>query len=214
MESKPTALVKSPSRKKHYHLKNAKGFSLAEIKKSGKTLNDLKNLGIHIDYFRKSSHDSNVDQLKKLKLPERKIKKREAFVKKEKKRTPFKPKTEKKNKATKPNTKPKTKVKPKSTITQKTPALKQNEILVKTPTIETKTPIKEEPIPKDKVTPLTALTGLGATTAKKFESVGVSCVEDLCKQNPGELAIKIKGATETRIETWIKEAKQKLQEGK
>jgi len=40
---------------------------LAEIKAAGKTIALLKELNVKIDYFRKSTHEWNIEQLKALK---------------------------------------------------------------------------------------------------------------------------------------------------
>ena len=61
-------------------------------------------------------------------------------------------------------------------------------------------------------TSLTVLTGLGFTTAKKLESIGVNTLEELVKKNPEELANLIKGASAVRMSTWIKEAEQILKQ--
>ena len=75
--------VKSPSREAQ--LRKGRGFSLGEIKAAGKTVQNIKQLGIRIDPYRKSVLESNVEQLKKLKVVEKKGKKRPPFVRKEKK---------------------------------------------------------------------------------------------------------------------------------
>ena len=222
MESKVKARVKSPSREAYYHLREGNGYSLAEIKEAKKSIDLLKRLNVKIDYFRKSKHDFNVADLKKLKEPEKKGKKREPFVKKEKKRTPFKPKEAKKKRKKTPVKKP---VKKKPIPKAKTP-VKEKTIKVKKPEIKEKVPKKEkieitEKIPpKEKIaieegnTSLTLLTGLGATTANKFQQIGVKSVEDLINEEPEELAKLIKGASAVRISTWIKEGKKILEDSK
>ncbi|MFX1353945.1 MAG: helix-hairpin-helix domain-containing protein, partial [Promethearchaeota archaeon] len=55
--------------------------------------------------------------------------------------------------------------------------------------------------------PLTALSGLGPSTEKKFIELGVNSVEDLIKENPEELSVLIKGVSEERIQKWIEEGK-------
>ncbi|MFX0104802.1 MAG: ribosomal protein L13e [Candidatus Hodarchaeota archaeon] len=191
MESKqkPVALVKSPA--KDAHLREGKGFSLNEIKQAGKTPKLLEDLNISIDYFRKSVYIENIEKLKSIEIPKKKSKKREPFVKKEKKKTPFKPTIEK----------PKVKrvVKPKAPPTKPVPKPKKKE------------KIKPVAIEKVKVdiagTPLTELSGLGVTTAKKFMELGVNNIEELCKEKPEELAPLIKGVSIQRLQDWIEEGK-------
>jgi len=186
MESKQKhiAIVKSPA--KDAHLREGKGFSLKEIKESGKTIDLLEQLNIKIDYFRKSSYQENIEKLKSIEFPKKKGKKREPFVKKEKKRTPFKPKLEK--------AKVKRVIKPKAP--PKKPVMKEKPKPIK----------KEKVIVEAKGTPLTQLTGLGTATAKKFIELGVNNVEELSKENPEELAALIKGVSEERLKKWIEEA--------
>jgi len=203
MESnkKIVAMVTSPA--KDAHKRKAKGFSLGEIQEAGKTVELLRKLNVDIDYFRKSKHESNVEKLKKLKDTGKKAKKKKPFVAKEKKRTPFKPK------ASKPEKKPVKKVvtekpaKP-TKAAKKAPAPKKEKVKV-----ETK-PKKKE-LPEGDTTALTSLSGLGPATAKKFEELGVSCAEELVKEDPAELAKLIKGVSEERIINWIKECKELLQ---
>jgi len=201
MESnkKIVAMVISPA--KDAHKRKAKGFSLGEIQEAGKTVELLRKLNVDIDYFRKSKHESNVEVLRKLKDIEKKGKKKKPFVAKEKKRTPFKPK------ASKPEKKPVKKVvteKPTKTA-KKAPATKKERVK-KEPKA-----IKKE-LPKAETTALTSLSGLGPATAKKFEVLGVSCAEELVKEDPAELAKLIKGVSEERIKNWISECKELLQE--
>ena len=183
-------MVISPA--KDAHKRKAKGFSLGEIKEAGKTIELLRKLNVDIDYFRKSKHESNVEELRKLKDTKKKAKKKKPFVAKEKKRTPFKPK------ASKPEKKPVKAVK-------KAPATKKERVK-KEPKA-----IKKE-LPKAETTALTSLSGLGPATAKKFEELGVSCAEELVKEDPAELAKLIKGVSEVRIKNWISECKELLQE--
>lgn len=82
------AMVISPAR--DHHLREGNGFSLPEIRKAGKTVHLVKQHGIKIDYKRTSAHDFNIEQLKTLEPIEKEGPKREPFVKKEKKKTPFK----------------------------------------------------------------------------------------------------------------------------
>lgn len=58
--------------------RKGKGFSEEEIKKAGMTIAMAKKLKIVIDPRRKSAHDSNVAELKKLKPPEKKPKVKKA----------------------------------------------------------------------------------------------------------------------------------------
>ena len=225
MEVKPIANVKSSSRSNYYKSRKGSGFSLSEIKKAGKSVYLLKDLGIKIDYLRKSTHDFNVEKLKSLKSIEKKTKKRDSFVKKEKKRTPFKPEPPKKKrkkpvKKTAPKKKPTPKPRKKEMIPPKE-VIKKEKVeekklgkedikieLEDVQKVSRKTTKKEK---KKGGTPLTQLTGLGITTAKKFESVGVSSIEKLLQEDPEELAKLIKGASAVRIETWIKEGKKILE---
>ncbi|MHA1192014.1 MAG: hypothetical protein ACTSP9_06915 [Promethearchaeota archaeon] len=194
MESKDAlkSVVKSPAR--DAHLKVGQGFSLSEIEASGHSLELIKKLNVKIDYFRKSSHKNNVNLLKSIKTTASKDKKREPFIQKEKKRTPFKPKTKKTRKKPTPATivkDTKSDVKPKEKPKK---AIK-------------KQPAKIKPIETDK-TPLIKLSGLGPTTSSKFNDIGVTCVEDLLKEKPEELAPLIKGCSEEKISKWIEEGKE------
>lgn len=202
MEGKVIALVKSPSKIVSYRLREGNGFSLAEIKDAGKSVKLMKDLGIKIDYHRRTKHESNIDMLKKIKTPETKGTKKEAFVKKEKKKAAFKPKQiDKKVKKTAP--------KPKTPVKEKAPAIPKEKLVIKE-----KTPPKEKVKVEKKGMPLNVLTGLGMTTAKKFESVGINSVEELVVETPEDIAKLIKGASETKIITWIKEGKRLLEESK
>ena len=64
MESKDAlkSVVKSPA--SDAHLRAGEGFSLSEIEASGRSLEMIKKLNVKIDYFRKSSHENNVNLLK------------------------------------------------------------------------------------------------------------------------------------------------------
>jgi ribosomal protein L13E len=201
MESnkKIVAMVTSPA--KDAHKRKAKGFSLGEIKEAGKTVELLRKLKVDIDYFRKSKHESNVEELRKLKETGKKAKKKKPFVAKEKKRTPFKPKAEKK-----PVKKVVAEKPAKPTKTAKKATAPKKERVKKEPKA-----IKKE-LPKADTTALTSLSGLGPATAKKFEDLGVSCAEELVKEDPAELAKLIKGVSEERIKNWIIECKELQQE--
>ena len=186
-----SATVISPSKK--VNLRNGRGFSLLEIKESGKSIQELKNLNVSIDFLRKSSHKENIEALKNIKITKSASKKRKAFQPKEKRRTEFKPKKEK-------------------------PAIKEEKDKVpkKAKAVEKPVPIQQEPqrakveskaISKDRL-PLTELPGLGPTTEKKFVELGVNSVEELLLEDPSELAKLIKGCSEERIKTWIEEGKE------
>ncbi|MFW9819925.1 MAG: helix-hairpin-helix domain-containing protein [Candidatus Thorarchaeota archaeon] len=183
-KQKIIANVRSPS--KDANIREGTGFSLSEIKQAGRDLNILKKMNIKIDYFRKSTHPENIEKLKSIEIPKKKGKKKDPFVKKEKKRTEFKPKKEKKivKKPVKPAQKPKKKEKIKPIKAEKL-----------------------EKVPKPAGIPLTELSGLGAATAKKFIELGVNNVEDLIKENPDELASLIKGVSLDRLMKWIEEGK-------
>ena len=77
------AIVKSPS--KEANLRKGAGFSLGEIKSAGINIQRIKNLGVRVDFFRESVHNSNIQLLKDLKVSEKKDKKRAPFVHSEKK---------------------------------------------------------------------------------------------------------------------------------
>ena len=201
MESnkKIVAMVISPA--KDAHKRKAKGFSLGEIQEAGKTIELLRKLNIDIDYFRRSKHESNIEELRKLKDTGKKGKKKKPFVAKEKKRTPFKPKVSK----------------PEKKAVKKVVAEKPVKAVKKAPAPK-KERVKKEPKPIEKeilkaeTTKLTSLSGLGPATAKKFEELGVSCAEELVKEDPAELASLIKGVSEERIKNWISECKELLQQ--
>ena len=191
------AMVISPA--KDAHLRAGKGFSLSEITEAGKTVEILRDLNMDIDFFRKSKHEANIEELKKLKPVSKKTKKKKPYVFKEKTRTAFKPKVEK------PKKKP-AKVKK---ITQEPKPIKKAPTPKKEKAKkERKSAVKE--LPTTETTKLTSLSGLGPATAKKFEELGVSCVEELVKEDPAELATLIKGVSEERIINWISECKELL----
>jgi len=200
------AIVISPA--KDAHKREAKGFSLSEIKEAGKTPELLRALNINVDYFRRSKHESNIEQLKKLKPVGKKGKKKKPYVFKEKKRTPFKPKVEKKVRK-KPVKVEKTEIKPKPKITKKAPPPKKEIEKVELKPVKKEKKEKKEKLKSEK-TKLTSLSGLGPSAAKKLEELGVSCVEELIKENPGELAPLIKGISEERISKWCDEGKELL----
>jgi len=188
------ATVISPAR--DAHIRKGSGFSLTELKEAGKSLKDISELKISIDYFRKTTHQENVQKLQNLKSEKNKSKKREPFVKKEKKRTPFKPKKATVKKALIKKVAPKPK-KPKPKVTE-------------LPTKKEKVKVKIAPpkVAKEITTgiPLTNLSGLGPATADKFIQLGVSSAKDLIDENPDELAALIKGVSSERIKKWIEEA--------
>jgi outer membrane biosynthesis protein TonB len=217
MDSEIVALVKSPAKSSNYLLRKGNGFSLKEIKEAGLSIQILKDMNIKIDYYRRSANQMNIETLKTLEVPKKKGKKRKPFVKKEKKRTPFKPKEGKKKKkptkvkekapekpaAKKPKAKERapTKKKPEK---EKAPAAKINEI--------EKALEKSKATAEKEGTPLIKLSGLGITTAKKFEGLGVTSIEGLINEDPVELAKLIKGCSEVKISTWIKEGEKILKE--
>ena len=69
----------------------------------------------------------------------------------------------------------------------------------------TKTIISEE-----KETPLTKLSGLGATISKKFKELGVNSIQELLKEDAEELSMLISGVSPERIKKWIQEGKELL----
>jgi len=184
-EGKLISMVKSPSKKAN--LRKSSGFSIVEVKASGKTVALLKQLKIKIDYHRKSLYKENVELLKSIKTPKRKGAKR-PYTPKEKviKREKFKEKVEKKP--------------IKKTEEKKAPKSKEK------PTKAEKTPVKAV----EGGIPLTELSGLGPATVKKFKELGVESVEDLCKENPKELAMLVKGCSEEKIQKWVEEGKEKI----
>ncbi|NHJ20117.1 MAG: hypothetical protein EAX91_04175 [Candidatus Lokiarchaeota archaeon] len=191
------SIVISPAR--DAHLRKGKGFSLLEIKEAGKTVELLRNLNMNIDYLRKSKHEANIETLKKLKPEIKKIKKKKPYEFKEKKRTPFIPEEEKVKKKT---VKAK-KVTPVAKAVKKAPPIKKEKV-------KKELKPEKETIPSAEKTKLTMLSGLGPTTAKKFEELGVNSVEDLVNEDPAELATLIKGVSEERITNWIQECKEIL----
>ncbi|MFW9989116.1 MAG: ribosomal protein L13e [Candidatus Odinarchaeota archaeon] len=196
MEKEPLliALVNSPA--KDAHKRKGSGFSLKEIKDAGKNIQLLKSLNIKIDYFRKSAYATNIETLKSLEEPKVKKKKKKPFVMKERKRTPFKPKVQKSKKIHKETT-------------EVTPDIITAKPISKHKKKEKIEPTELKKIPSETVgTPLTELSGLGGATAKKFIDLGVNSIEDLCKENPEELATLIKGVSLDRIKRWIDEANQ------
>jgi len=221
----PQAIVKSPSREAL--LRKGSGFSLGEIKEAGKSIQMIRTLGIKIDLSRKSVHQSNIEQLKKLKAPVSKAKKRSPFIRKEKKvrvRTKkVKTKTKLVEEVAVPAQKPVEVAKiPKQKVKQPIkakaiPKVKVEEKPIEkekvAPIVEEKPEQKEKPKKKEIVkeekigTPLTELSGLGKATAKKFNEVGVNTIEDLIKEKAEELAMIITGVSEERIKKWIDEGK-------
>ena len=199
MENKKNivAMVISPA--KDAHLRKGKGFSLSEITESGKSVEILRDLNMDIDFFRKSKYETNIKELKKLKPVSKKTKKKKPYEFKEKARTAFKPKVEKAKK--KPVKIEKVTQEPKAT--KKAPIPKKEKVKK-----ERKSAKKE--LPTTETTKLTSLSGLGPATAKKFEELGVSCVEELVDEDPAELASLIKGVSEERISNWISECKDLL----
>lgn len=219
MDSKQRLISRVKSPAKDAHLREGKGFSLEEITSAGKSVGLLKTLKINIDFFRKSSHPGNIEKLKSLKVEKKKKKKKKPFVKKEKRRTPFKSKMEKtKEKEVKVIDKFITKI-PIEAAEQK--VIKKEKIKVAKIKKEKIAKVKKEKVAKAKKekavkakevketmkgTPLTELSGLGAATVKKFADLGVNNIEDLCKENPEELAPLIKSVSVDKLKKWIEEA--------
>jgi predicted flap endonuclease-1-like 5' DNA nuclease len=188
------ATVKSPSKSSNW--RRAKGFSLEEIRQSGRDLTQLKEININIDYFRKSVYQENIEILKSLKIEDKTKDKRKPFVPKEKKVTPFKP------------IKEKPKVKPRKVI-EKAPKESIVKEKLKTTKKEKTKSVKGEKIKsEEKGTPLTELPGLGTATAKKFIELGINTIEELCKENPEEIASLIKGVSIDRCKNWIEDGKE------
>ncbi len=182
-------IVKSPSREKEF--KKGTGFSLEEIKKSNKSIIELKTIGIKIDYRRKTEYEENIEFLNNLKMEIEQKPKREPFKKKVK--APKKPK-----KKPIPKEEPVDEIKeePEKEIKPKKKEIKK---VVKKPT-------KKEPIK------LTLLEKLGPSTEKKLIEIGIPDVETLCKEDPKEVATLVKGCSEERVAKWIEEGKKLLEE--
>lgn len=209
---KTIATVKSPSREGH--IREGNGFSLTEIKAAGKTIAFLKELNIKIDYFRKSTHEWNIEQLKALK----------PLKKKEKKKKPYLPKEERVKASPKRKVKKKKIPKEKIEVVQeiekeeKMQAIPKKTVIepkVKTPpktklTPATKAKPKPAPKPEEIEISLSKLSGLGSATAKKFQDLGVNSVEGLIKEDPEELAMLISGVSADRIKKWVEEGKELL----
>ncbi|MHA1842928.1 MAG: helix-hairpin-helix domain-containing protein [Promethearchaeota archaeon] len=210
MSEKVIAIVKSSSRDKH--LREGRGYSLPEIQETGKNIKLLKELGIRIDYRRKTIHKFNVEKLKVLEAPKKKAVKKEPFKPKEKKKKkkkikPIQKKEElkeatrekaKKAKAKKVKEK-KRKVEPKKKVSE------QKEEIIEKPKEEKKK--KKEKIPTEEPIPLTKLPGCGPATAKKLTEIGISCVQDLIEEDPEEIGMLIKGVSAERVKEWQEEGK-------
>jgi predicted flap endonuclease-1-like 5' DNA nuclease len=207
------AIVKSPAREAN--LRKGKGFSLAEIKAAEKDIQILRIMGIKIDYFRKSAHPVNIEALKKLKITEKKGEKRSAFVPKEKKVRDKTKKVKKKEKVIIKEKEPiseeiKVKTPPKEKVE---PEIIAEEILIEKEILEPVEKVKEKSKGKikskkeEKGTPLTELSGLGASAEKKLKEVGVNTVEDLIAENPDELIKLISGVSQERLVRWVEEGK-------
>jgi ribosomal protein L13E len=193
-KEKISAIVKAPCR--DAHIRKGRGFSLGEIKEAGKTVVFLKELDVIIDYFRKTIYSQNVEMLKTLKEIKKKTKKRKPFTPKEKKTKPKPFKMKKKMMPTKVKKPP-----VKAPVTKEPPAKKA-------PVKKTKVKATSK-IPKEE-TPLTKLSGMGPATAKKFQEIGVTNIKQLLEEDPKELAMLVKGASEERIIKWCEEAKKML----
>lgn len=181
------ATVISPSRNMNF--RKGKGFSLSEIKQAGKSVQALRSMKIPIDFLRKSVHRDNIEILKNLKVSQTKLKKREPFIPKERRRTEFKPKTIKKVK--------------KSIPEKAVPVVKPAPIKEK----PKKTKVESKETSKSRL-PLTELSGLGPTTEQKLVELGVNSVEELLLEDPNELGQLIKGCSVERIKKWIEEGKE------
>lgn len=209
---KTIATVKSPS--KEGHIREGNGFSLTEIKAAGKTIAFLKELNIKIDYFRKSTHEWNIEQLKALK----------PLKKKEKKKKPYSPKEERvkarRKRVVKKKKIPKEKIEiaPEIKKEDKVQPIPKKTIIepkVKTPpktklAPATKAKSKPAPKPEEIENPLTNLSGLGSATAKKFKDLGINSVEGLIEEDPEELAMLLSGVSADRIKKWVQEGKELL----
>jgi predicted flap endonuclease-1-like 5' DNA nuclease len=185
-----SAIVISPSR--NVHFRKGRGFSLEEIHQAGRKVNELRNQNIPIDFLRKSAHKENIDVLVNLKLPKSTSKKREPFKPKEKRRTEFKPKAER------------TKVRKEKVLAPE----KVRPVVKPAPIKETPKVAKAESTTAKGRMALTELSGLGPTTEKKFNELGVNSIEELLLEEPSELGQLIKGCTEDRIKKWIEEGKE------
>jgi len=207
------AIVKTPS--KDRHARKGYGFSLSEIKEAGKSISMLKKMRIKIDYMRKTLLEENVKALKALKPPEQAKIKRAPFVRKEKKKRPFKPKMEKtqekiEEKVEEIPKKVKNKQKAKSKKQEKQ-EIEQEPIKEEAQPMEhIPEPIEEKIELKSKEILIMELPGLGATTAKKFKDIGITSVEELCQEDPKELSKLVKGCSEDKIRKWIEEGKKLL----
>jgi predicted flap endonuclease-1-like 5' DNA nuclease len=199
MENNKNIVATAISPAKDAHLRKGKGFSLTEIKEAGKTVEELRDLNVNIDFFRKSKHKTNIEDLKKLKSASKKAKKKKPYEFKDKKRTQFKPKVEK---AIKKPVKAVKATQPSKDI-KKAPASKKEKVKKESKSVKKESPTTE-------TTNLTSLTGLGPATAKKFEELGVTCVEELVNEDSSELATLVKGVSEERIAAWINECKELL----
>lgn len=183
-ESKPT--VKTPSRKRI--LRKGSGFSLEEVRKSNKSIEEIKAIGIKIDYRRITLHDANIEILNNIKIESKKKDKREPFKKKVK--IPKKPKKKKVVKEEVPE-----------------PVKKEVKKEVKKPA---KKPVKK-PTTKEGIK-LTVLDKLGPTTEKKLIEIGITDVESLCKEDPKEVALLVQGCSEEKLSKWIEEGKKILED--
>lgn len=195
-EKKIVATIKSPTRGAGF--REGSGFSLAEIAASGKSIVQIKNLKLKIDYFRKSAHKENIELLKTVKITEKKGKKKKGYVPKEKKDK------------IKPKIKEKTPVKTELPPAEEPIIEKKQKVKASSPKkIKVKKPEPEKEAEVEEI-PLTNLSGLGAATAKKFIDVGIKSVEQLCEEVPEELAHLIPGCSEDKIIKWVEEGKKLL----
>ena len=98
---------------------------------------------------------------------------------------------------------------PKEKVSLKTKKPVKEEIELEEVEEEEKEAVEEKEI-KSEGLPLTELPGLGKATAKKFNDIGVNTVEELCEEDPAELATLIEVFSVERIQKWVEEGKKLL----
>ncbi len=150
-------------------------------------------------------HNENVEILQTLKEPKKKGKPRKPFTPKEKKikSKPFKIKKKMMpTKVEKPSEKAPAKKKPvkKEVVKKET---------IKKPIVKKPKAKAEIEAPSDELL-ITKLNGMGPATAKKFEEIGVTTIKQLIGEDPTELSMLVKGASEERIKRWVEEGKKLL----
>lgn len=180
MEKEIISMVQSPAR--GHKLREGDGFSLAEVEKSNKSIQQLKDLGVRIDYRRRTSYKYNIEKLNSIEVSKEKKEKRTPFVKKEKKTTPFKPREEREE--------------------PEKPAAKKEKV--------EKPKKKQKKEAKAEIIPLTKLHRLGPKTEEKFKEIGVNSVNDLIKENPEDIGTLVDGCSEDSVKSWIDEGKKLL----